>query len=402
MSLINYPKSLGLITEYNPLHNGHIYHIRESKQKTGAETVIAVMSGHFTQRGEPAIADPWQRAKWALESGVDLVIELPVLFSTSSAAYFAHGAIFLLDALCVDTLCFGSESGDINALASTVSLLKQTLPSLSEHVRNQPGKSYSQHRSAILSEQNPSLNLNRSNDILGIAYLESLHRIESKIEPFTIKRIQNDYHSEVIESAIASATAIRKATREGQYDAIMLATPSAVSAYLTDGALIRPNIDLWQEWIMMLLRHAGLEQLENVHDMASGLPQRLVQGSRLESYAAFENAIQTKIFTSGRLKRCLCKMVLGIEKKDLLNDCQTNPQYIRILGFNEKGRKFLNQTEAKLPIITNAKHYRPENPEAMRQWALDQKAADLYALLLTGDSRRAGRELRTPPFYARD
>lgn len=402
MSLINYPKSLGVITEYNPFHNGHLYHLETSKTKTQSEVVIAVMSGHFTQRGEPAIANPWIRAEWAIQSGIDLVIELPVLFSTSSAAYFAHGSVFLLNALGVDTLCFGSESGHLETLTSTCAALEASQAALNDKTKSDPQHSYSQHRTELLNAQSDSLVLNKSNDILGIAYLQSLTQLKSKIEAHTIQRIHNDYHSDEISSSIASATAIRKATHNGQNEGISQAAPPFVADFLISKPKLQPNLTLWQEWILMLLRQSETDALLEIHDMAVGLPQRLIQASKNDTYVEFENAIKTKIYTTGRLKRSLCKLVLGIKKTDLLNDCLTDPQYIRILGFNEKGRQFLNQTKATLPIITNGKHFKPEEPAAKRQWILDQKAADLYALLLGDGHRRAGNELRNPPVYIRE
>lgn len=403
MSLINYPKTLGIITEYNPFHNGHLHHLEASKAKTDAELVIAIMSGHFTQRGEPAIADPWTRATWAIQSGVDLVIELPTLFATSSAAYFAHGSVFLLDALQgVDALCFGSETGQIEPLVSLAEHLLSEEDNLSEASKENPAESFSRIRTNFLKAGQAQSNLTQSNDILGVNYIQALSRIDSSIVPHTIKRISAAYHSESIESSIASATAIRKAHLSDETALIGTAVPPQTLHLFEQEINKIPNMSLWQEWILMMLRRSSPEALLHIHDMADGLAQRLINHATAPNYESFEESVQTKIYTRGRIKRSLCKMILSIEKKDLLNDCQTNPQYLRVLGFNEKGRAFLNRAKPTLPLITNPKHFRPLTEEAKNQWALDLRAANLYALLLKEPLRAGGKFMRTSPVYLRE
>jgi predicted nucleotidyltransferase len=148
------------------------------------------------------------------------------------------------------------------------------------------------------------------------------------------------------------------------------------------------------------LRQTSLEQLAQVHDMADGLAQRMKQAStESNSYATFEDRLKTKIFTNGRLKRVMAKMLLGITKQDLQNDCLTAPTYIRVLGFNETGRQILSQASPALPIITNGKHFRPDTPLAKRQWEIDCLAADLYALLSNTGERKGGVNFRRPPVY---
>lgn len=405
MFLINQNNILGIVTEYNPFHNGHLYHLETSKQHTQSHGVVAIMSGHFTQRGEPAIADPWTRASWALQCGVDLVIELPTVFATSSAPYFAHGAISVLNALnCIDSICFGSESGDINQLISLQNLLNTGADELNSQIKNNASRSFSVQRSEHLASKGQSDSaLSKANDILGLAYLDALNRTNSEILPTTIHRLIAGYHDESITNNIASATAIRKVLQnDGSAKTLSHTLPKCTFDYFNNLSVneIGPNNSLWQEWCLFYLRQTSLEQLSQVHDMADGLAQRMKQAAtESNSYATFEERLKTKIFTNGRLKRVMAKMLLGISKQDLQNDCLTPPTYIRILGFNETGRQILNQASPTLPIITNGKHFRPDTPLAKRQWEIDCLAADLYALLSNTAERKGGINFRKPPVY---
>ncbi len=410
MSLENSQKILGIVTEYNPFHNGHAYHIEASKSLAGADFVVAVMSPHFTQRGEPAIADPHTRAKWAIGSGVDLVIALPTLFSTASAGYFSYGAVSILNALgIVDSLCFGSESGDIEHLKS---IQKQMLLAQSEFQmaqREDPSLSFQNHRDKFIKIQNESTDLSGSNDILGLGYMDALHRLNSTIVPLTIQRVQADYKATSLTGSISSATAIRSAIGNskdfdplGDLNSLSETVPSHVARDLfsKEGTVLMPDLSLWQEWVLFELRRSTVSQLSSIHDMAEGLPQRMKSKAiEHEEYHNFENALKTKIYTTGRLKRVMAKLLLGITKQDLKNDFLTQPEYIRILAFNEKGRQLLSEMDSSLPVITNAKHFRPATPSANRQWEIDCTASDLYHLLLKGNVRRGGHMFRQTPLY---
>ncbi len=406
MALINSQKVLGIVTEYNPFHNGHLYHIEASKVQTGADSVVAVMSAHFTQRGEPAIADPHTRAKWAVESGADLVVALPTLFSTASAGYFAYGSISILEALgFVDTLCFGSESGNISELKGIEQQLRAVQTDFEEAQKKDASLSYANHRDQFIKMQDSTINLSRSNDILGLAYLEALQLLHSSIEPETIQRIHAAYKENTLTGSISSATAIRHAMQgSNPLRGVSETVPLCVSQDLfsKDCLSILPNWNLWQEWILFELRRSTLEQLSQIHDMAEGMPQRMkTKAIEHSNYKDFEEELKTKIYTTGRLKRVMAKLLLGITKEDLLNDFKTKPEYIRILAFNEKGRSLLNSAKPNLPLITNAKHFRPETPSALRQWEIDNTASDLYHLLLKDSLRRGGNLYRQSPIYVK-
>ena len=208
-------KNLGIIAEYNPFHKGHEYHLKESLKATGAQNVICVMSGNFVQRGEPAIIDKWARAEIALKNGVDLVLELPVIFSAASAEYFAFGAVSILEATgIVDCLCFGSESGKISDLQAMADIFHEETPKFKELLMKNlsAGFSYPKARELAASQYTSSSSgsaLQLSNNILGIEYLKALRKLGSRIQPVTIKRTGSHYNDETFSSTIPSATAIR-------------------------------------------------------------------------------------------------------------------------------------------------------------------------------------------------
>ena len=215
---------LGLITEYNPFHNGHLYHLEKSKELCSADYVVCVMSGNFIQRGEPAIVNKWARAEMAVLAGADLVLELPVVYAMASAEFFAYAAIKTLDSIGItDCICFGSESGEIETLDKIAEILCKEPPLfrtlLKEHLAE--GKSFPVSRQSALIKYmacsgqietagDIGFILEQSNNILGIEYLKALKKLGSKIKPYTIKRIDNEYGAQNLTGRISSATSIRK------------------------------------------------------------------------------------------------------------------------------------------------------------------------------------------------
>ena len=210
-------KSVGLIVEYNPFHNGHAYHLQASKVAAQADVVIAVMSGNFLQRGEPALVSKWQRTKMALLNGVDIVFELPYRFATQKAETFAFGAVSILDAVHCESLCFGSESGDLSDFLQTIDYLKEQQNPYNENIKSylDTGVSYPKALS-LAFQQLPAadnyLDLAKPNNILGLEYIKAIQQQKCAVRPLTIARKNADYHDEHFASAtIASATSIRKA-----------------------------------------------------------------------------------------------------------------------------------------------------------------------------------------------
>jgi predicted nucleotidyltransferase len=222
-------KTIGIVAEYNPFHNGHLYQLQASRGQTGADCAVVVMSGNYTQRGEPAIVDKWARAEMALHSGADLVIELPVAYAMGSAEYFAYGAVKLLDSLnAVNMICFGSEAGSIEKLSAAAAILADEPESYKSYLKDylSKGLSFPAARQKAISsyckntygKDDLSSLLKSPNNILGIEYLKALRRLKSNIVPMTIERVGNEYNQAELTGKMSSATSIRKTIRENTWN----------------------------------------------------------------------------------------------------------------------------------------------------------------------------------------
>lgn len=387
----------GLIVEYNPFHNGHIYHLQKSLEKTNADASIAVMSGNFIQRGEPALFDKFSRAKAAVESGVDLVVELPSIYASQSAELFAKGSVALLNSLgCVNSICFGSEEGNINALYLIASILclepqefKEKLSSyLSEGMLfptarnkalfdyiNSPDFSFGDNFNNIdLSEERLNDILSSSNNILGIEYIKQLISLKSEIKPFTIGRIHSEYNSEEISGNINSATAVRKKLYEiispveasnssdvdSLVDAIKNSTDIINSIPETTLNMIASNIEkgflpmypeyFFETLITTIIRDK--KNLESYFDISEGIENKIFKAALVaKDYDELLNLVKSKRYTMTRIKRCLNNILLGITKDDmeLAKGINTIP-YVRILAFNSKGREIIREIKKSSEI----------------------------------------------------
>jgi predicted nucleotidyltransferase len=409
-------KTIGIVAEYNPFHNGHLYQLQASRLKTGADCVVVVMSGNFTQRGEPAIVDKWARAETALHSGADLVIELPVPYAMGSAEYFAYGAVRLLDSLgAVDMICFGSESGSIEGLSEAAAILADEPESykllLKENLSK--GLSFPAARQKALSsycrdthgKDELSGLLKSPNNILGIEYLKALRRMKSNIVPITIRRIGNDYNQTELTGNISSATSIRKTIRENTWnDARELLresmpqwSVSILEQRFEDGRgpIFPDNFELQ---IISALRRMSIDQIKLLPYMEHGLENRFrLAAEKAASYAELLDMICTRRYTATRIQRILFGMLTGLTKEsfDRFNSIG-GPAYIRILGFSHTGRKLLASIRGKtaLPLITKtADHKNSDLPCVSDMLALEAAATDQYVLACQNpDFRRAGSD----------
>ena len=391
-------RTVGLIVEYNPFHNGHLYHVQQSVKQTKADAVVAVMSGHFLQRGEPALLDKWARAEMALAGGCDLVIELPIAYAAQPAEWFAYGAVSLLEATgVVDRLCFGSESGALEALQPAARLLfdepsrfQDLLRLLLEQGHSYPA-AYAAAAAAYLAELGYAAearpDLSSPNNSLGLHYLMALLRIGSSIEPHTILREAAGYHqSDITDSRIASATAIRQRLSEGEsLTSIAPYVPASTLRILErEWAAGRAPVS-WQSFAPQLLHTLATstaERLAGLHGMTEGLQHRLLQALPGLTEANFDpllTALKTKRYTRTKLQRVLLSVLLGHESGELQPDrLRTGVQYIRVLGFSSTGQALLARMrkQAKLPILLSAA--RP--PAELPYLGLDTRASAVYAL----------------------
>lgn len=271
---------VGLITEYNPFHNGHLHHLKESLRVTNADASVAVMSGHFLQRGEPALVDKWVRTEMALAAGVDLVLELPFPFACNSAPHFATGAVQSLESLgIVDALCFGSESGDLKMLNKVAAVLvekEETIESATSAGLRE-GINYPTARASALQEFLPDLQIGQlasPNNILGIEYLRTLHKSNSKLQPYTIKRIGAGFHDEEAVDQVASATGIRNKIAGG--DDVAALIPK--ECYRILESALRADICVAPDKLFVALQSHLLqdpETLKDIYLVADGIDRRL-------------------------------------------------------------------------------------------------------------------------------
>lgn len=338
-------KILALITEYNPFHNGHIYHIKKAQQLTNSDVTIAIMSGNFTQRGEIAITDKFTRTKAALQY-VDLVAELPLLNAVSFADDFAYGGVHVAEVLGATDLVFGSESGNINDLKTAAAEAAALRASPEFNALLKQGLSYPR----VMSELSNSPLLSQPNDTLGVAYLNALKKINSKIKPNTIKRAGNNYSDATLSTAeFSSATSLRTALFQKDIEAASKFMPEQLIENMMQGHLAS-NEDFFNALKVTILT-SSLDELKNIYMMTEGLEYRLKKFiAAANSYHEFLSAVKTKRYTWTRLSRLMIAVLLNITNDAMENHNLTNS--VRILGMTGKGQQYL-KTLHDVQIITN-------------------------------------------------
>ena len=368
-------KVLGIISEYNPFHNGHLYHLEQSKKLSGCDYTVAVISGNFTQRGSTSLVDKWEKTRMALANGVDLVIELPVLYSISSAENFADGSIKILNSLgIVDTLSFGAETSDIAVLSKIADVLTveptEYKNILSHELKK--GLSFPKSRENALLMYLGDIRkysgvLSSPNNILGIEYLKALKKYKSNINPICIKRIESDYNSINFSNNIASATAIRNLVKNKSFDIIKDLVPESTYTILIDNVQnghVVEDLSIFEKEIIYVLRKMSIEEIANLPDVSEGLEYSIKKAAdSCNSIVELLNLVKSKRYTSTRIQRILLYALLGITKKDMQVSKTTKP-YVRILGFNNFGKTLLSEiarNNPKLNIITSVKKFTDSN-----------------------------------------
>ena len=354
----------GIITEYNPFHKGHEYHLEKAKSDTNADGVVCIMSGNFMQRGIPGIIDKWKRAEMAIKNGVDLVLELPLVYSISSAEHFAFGSVSLLNSLgIVDYLYFGSEKGSIDTLEDIAKtlvsepheyriLLKHNLKS---------GLPFHLSRANALNDylsSNDVLNvLSSSNNILGIEYIKALRNLNSLIIPKTLKREGASYNDNNLNPSFSSATSIRKHLRENSLRELISVIPKNSYDILYD--LSSSNYPFtFEDDMFKYIKYKLLtneKSLLNLPDISEGLENKIFKE------ILFSNSLnelilnsKSKRYTYTRINRILAQSFLNLEDFDLFNLSKMPAPYARVLGFNSTGRNMLKNIKSlgNIDIIT--------------------------------------------------
>lgn len=398
-------KAVGLVTEYNPFHNGHLYHLNKAMELTGADISVAVMSGDFVQRGEPAVLDKYTRTSMALNSGVNLVVELPVNYAVSSAESFAAGALKVLDYIKADSIAFGSESGDIERLSKLAHILcdnEDTLyKEISKYTAN--GISYAAARQKVvekLTDKDTAAMLTSSNNILAVEYLKAIIKNNYAIKPYTVQRQGDSYNDTDIRSEYASATALRENLKA---DNISEYIPVKASLILSSNTnYIYPD-DITEVLFTRLLdilfasnydKNVFIENVMQYPDVSKEIAGRLYKSAmdmitrtvpqRSESkdnwafsFGSLCEHIKTKEVPLSRIKRALVRITLGLDKKHM--EKYANEPYIRVLGFDKKGQEYLSyiRKTVEVPLITKTADY--------KEMLLDDiHAANIYNMIVAG------------------
>ncbi len=386
-------KVVGIIAEYNPFHNGHAYHIQKTKEQTGADFVVAVITGNFTQRGNTSVINKWEKAKMAINGGVDLVIELPTIYSISSAENFSSGAIKILNKIgIVDSISFGMEADDISSLNNIANVLlsePQEYTSLLK-AELQKGSSYPKAREIALMMYLNDIKrysniLNGSNNILAIEYLKALKKQRSNLIPIGVKREKVYYNSTKIIDEYASATGIRSLLLRNQLEEIRKVVPSTTLSILLnnirEGTYVL-DLTAYGAEILYKLRTMSIQEIANLPDVSEGLENLIKDVSnKTNNLIDLINGIKSKRYTQTRIQRILLYALLGITKKDMEYSKKIVP-YVRILGCSENGKILLSQINNKAKIITSLKKFEKtnKNKKIARMLEIDKKATNIYTL----------------------
>lgn len=389
-------KVLGIIAEYNPFHNGHLYHLEESKKITGSKYVVAVISGNFTQRGDTSIVDKWTKTKMALDNGCDLVIELPLIYSISSAENFAAGGVKILNSLkVVDYISFGAETSDVNILDKIANILYEEPKEYKSLLASQLNKGMSfpkARQNALMMYLNDirdyAETLSAPNNILGIEYIKSLKKLKSKIVPVPIERYETGYNDLSYTSDIASASAIRNIVKNGGFQPLKSLIPKTSFQLLTNQIKLGQNINdlsVFEKQIIYNLRVMSINEIANLPDVSEGLEYALKKAASVSNTLddLIEN-IKSKRYTLTRIRRILLYSLLKLTKKDMEISKKVNP-YIRVLGFNSKGKYLLSEAikqNPRLEVITSVKKFLDSsfNKNLINMLEKDILATNIYTI----------------------
>ncbi|MBQ7064107.1 MAG: nucleotidyltransferase family protein [Firmicutes bacterium] len=405
-------RTVGIIAEYHPFHRGHAYQLREARRLGGTEGIVAVMSGNFVQRGEPALVDKHFRAGMAVRGGVDLVLELPTIYAMSGAKSFAEAGVRLLAEAGVDAISFGSECGDAQALAEVADCLQQESASFRERLREGLGRGESFARAreaAVANELGPraAAILRSSNDILAVEYISALNRLGRRdIEIIPVRRVGASHDELSAErDGYASAAAIRSSLRQSGWtpeELDRLDLPEASARVLAEAhacGMTCPAEDFYTHLLYASLAMMAEGDWERIPETGEGLENRILEQATL--YGSVEEIVQRvqcKRYPAARIRRVLMNLMLGITT-DLRETCGwPAPPYLRVLGMSDAGAGILADIKAgsNLPVMVNpAADEALLTPEGLALWKHEVRWTDLYHASLVGHKALArGTEYR--------
>lgn len=373
-------KIIGVIAEYNPFHLGHLYQIKKIKEMFKDSIIVAIISTNFTQRGDISILNKWDKTKICLENNIDIVLELPTLYATQSSDIFASSALSILNHFKIDTLVFGSESNDIDTLykLANIQLNNQEYDSLVASYLSE-GINYPTAMSKAL-KQITNIDISKPNDLLGLSYIKEIIKNKYSIKPISIQR-SNDYHGEKIESNIISANLIRKLLLDKK--AISPYVPNITTKYLYHNLSINNSFSLLKYKIIN-----NIDSLDKYLTVDEGIENRIIKYiNKSNSWEELVMHIKTKRYTYNKINRMLLHILLDIKKTD-----NTKEIYLRVLGFNQKGRNYLNKIkkEVTLPIHMG---YRKNISNA---FDIEFKSSYIYSLIIN-NPKLIEREYQNKP-----
>lgn len=391
--------AVGIICEYNPFHEGHKYHIEKAREKTGADTVVAVMNGDFVQRGEPAVADKYTRARMALEEGADMVFELPVRYGISSAEDFAYGGILALHSLgFVDTFCFGSEGAEEDALTMAGHFFAEESEAYQKALNRflREGLSYPVAREYAFAECTGMQKEQREvlfspNNILGTEYIKAAIQLNTHMKPVVIKRQGLGYNEDKpgADGDFLSATAIRNLLFQGGM--AIEGIPAGARKIFNEAAYLETE-DFWQICAYGIREKWNhLEHIKDVSDeMANAFRKNWYDAVSLED---FVNRCKSKNITMSRVKRCMFQILLGIEKEER----ERTLPYIRLLGMKKDASSYLGKVEETVVLGRLAKDMKLLDETAREKLEKDIQAADIYrSVLISKSGKRLPEEYKRP------
>lgn len=378
---------LCIISEYNPFHFGHLYHLNESISQTDTDFKVAIISGNFVQRGEPSIINKWEKAKVALSASFDLVLELPTLYAISSAENFANGSIKIADQIGSNYISFGSESGDLEKLKKLSSLInkneKEYITNVKEKIAE--GFSYPKSQELVIDKMfgNEFLGVCKPNNILGLEYLKSLNAISSNITPITVKRDLDKSSSSDVRALLRTSgfkiEDLKNSIPDFSYEVL--------AENIENGNAVL-SLKAFEKEIIYILRTIDNEKLKNIPDVPENMLSNLKKiACSTNSLDELITVLKNKSITQARIQRILLYILLGITKSDMELSKRITP-YVRVLGMSENGKKILSDISKDINVITSVKAFEKtcDDSDLLRMLEIDKKATDIYTLAYVKDS----------------
>lgn len=378
---------LCIISEYNPFHFGHLYHLNESISQTDTDFKVAIISGNFVQRGEPSIINKWKKAKVALSAGFDLVLELPTLYAISSAENFANGSIKIADQIKSNYISFGTESGDLEKLKKLSSLInkneKEYIANVKEKIAE--GFSYPKSQELVIDEMfgDEFLGVCKPNNILGLEYLKSLNAISSNITPITVKRDFDKSSSSDVRALLRTSgfkiEDLKNSIPDFSYEVL--------AENIENGNAVL-SLKAFEKEIIYILRTIDNKKLMNIPDVPENMLSNLKKiACSTNSLDELITALKNKSITQARIQRILLYILLGITKSDMELSKRITP-YVRVLGMSENGKKILSDISKDINVITSVKAFEKicDDSDLLRMLEIDKKATDIYTLAYSKNS----------------